>query len=242
MSYSGRLARGSAASLRASAELVYTAIARVAGLPGDPPRGIGCEPVGPEEVVLAVYRARRGEVPAWEAAWLASCHLAGAAIAAGLDVFTAGLGLARRLEPPPGLHGLAGALQRLHASPEPGALVEAASAVATELASECGRDPRLEEEARRLESWLKGYGGVLGALLAAVFAASLFSPGLAIAALAVLVALWVVLARVGRRFHYVQVELAWRECRLPPEAVAEALGGPRLPSPAEILGIPAPRL
>jgi len=241
MSYSGLPARGPDARLQAAAELVYAAIARIAGLTEGPPEGGECRPAGPGEVLLAVYRARRGEVPPSEAAWLAACSLASAALAAGVDVFTAGLGLAAG-RGPPGLHGLASALHRFHARPSREALAEAVEAVAAELGSGCGRDPRLDEEARRLESWLRGYGGVLGALLAAVFAASLFSPELAVAALAALVALWVALARVGRRFHWVQVELAWRECRLPPEAVLEALGGPRLPSPAEILGLPPPRL
>jgi len=243
MSYSGLPARGShAASLRAAAEVVYAAIARVAGILGDPPPGAYCEEAGPERVILEVYRARRGEVPREAAAWLAACGLASVALAARVDPFTAGLGLARRLDPPPGLHGLASALSRFYARASPEALVAAVSAVATEIGVGCARDPVLEAEASRLEAWLKGYGGVLGAILAAVFAASLFSPELAFAALAALVAVWVALVRVGRRFHEVQVELAWRECRLQPEAVLEALRGPSLPSPMELLGLPPPRL
>ena len=223
------------------ARLVYGIIARAAGGLWPEPEGPCRSPLQPGELLLEVYRARRGEVPAWRAAWRIACTLA-LAVQGRFDLSTAGLGLAGRPRRP-GLLGLARLVHEFYSNPSVEGLVALAEAVGGEISTPCHIDPGLEEERQRLESRLRAAGGALGLALAGLFAAGfLADPLIGVAALVVAVAVWAGIARVGGRFHYLNVEAGWRSCTLDPGLVEEAVKGPTLPSPFEILGLPRPEL
>ncbi len=228
-----------ASRLLTEARIIYTAIARIAGIEGPPPPG--CRPTSPSRVILSLYASRRGALRASEAAWTAACTLA-AAGHGRVDPSKAGLALARRRDPP-GLYTLVDAVRGYVSQPSREKLVEAVEALASELASPCSPDPRLEEERRRMEERMKMYGGLLGLLLAVIFAAGLYASVTAgLLALGSLVAVWAGISLEGRRFHRLNVESAWRRCTLDPDAIEEAVSGPSLPSPFDLLGLPRPEL
>ncbi len=223
------------------ARLVYGVIARAAGGLWPEPSEPCSRVLQPVELLLAIYRARRGEVEKWRVAWWIACTLA-TAVQGRFDLSTAGLGLAGKPRRP-GLIGLARLVQSFYSTPNIDNLKVLAEAVGGELSSPCSPDPRIEEERRRLEAKLGAAGGVLGLALAGLFVAGFLANPLAgIAALVAAAAVWAGIVRVGRRFHVLNVESGWRSCLLDPALIEEAVRGPSLPSPLEILGLPKPEL
>lgn len=223
------------------AGLIYGVIERAAGAHWPEPGGECPATLQPEEVLLEVYRARRGEVEPWRAAWRIACSLA-RAVQGRFDLLTAGLGLAGRPRRP-GLLGLARLVYDYYTGPSVDKLIAVAEAVGGEISAPCRVDPEIEAERERLESRLKAAGGALGLALAGLFAAGfLANPLIGIAALVVAAAVWAGVASVGRRFHALNVESGWRSCSLDPSLIEEAIRGPRLPSAFEILGLPRPEL
>ncbi|MEB3806052.1 MAG: hypothetical protein GSR73_00840 [Desulfurococcales archaeon] len=223
-----------------NARVVFTTITRLAGIyMAEPPAE--CNPTPrPVDMVLDIYKARRGEENPEDVVRMVSCALA--KYAGDLDLSKIGLStLTKSL----GFHRLASLLYRLSQQGDDADLVRSAvSVVAGEVSSPCHADPALESEAERVEKRMKLYGVVLGISLPLLFVLTLYaSAAIGIVAIIAAAGLWLLIRKDGRVFQFLQVELAWRKCSLDPRVVRALLEGRSpMPSVFEILGIPPPRL
>ncbi|MCE4599994.1 MAG: hypothetical protein F7C38_00305 [Desulfurococcales archaeon] len=222
-----------------NARVVFTAITRLAGIyMAEPPAECSSTPP-PVDMVLDIYKARRGEENPEDVVRMVSCALA--KYASDLDLSKIGLStLTKSL----GFHRLASLLYRLSQQADAELVRSAVSVVAGEVSSPCHTDPALESEAERVEKRMKLYGVILGVSLPLLFVLTLYaSAAIGIVAIIAAAGLWLLIRKDGRVFQFLQVELAWRRCSLDPQVVRALLEGRSpMPSVFEILGIPPPRL
>jgi len=226
--------------LQDKARIIATALARLAGEYEAPTIGECRVLETPEEAVVLVYKARRGEAARPAAITVLACTLA--SWTRGIDPSRLALTLLR--PDPAGLHMLYKTLRALAQNPSPEALARALQVVGGELRTPCARDPVLEEERGRLEARMKALGILLGVSLPLLFLASFYVDLLlGLAVLVATAALWYLILAEGSRFRRVNIEAGWRACVLSPGDLERILSGaPDAPTPFEILGIPRPEL
>ncbi len=105
-------------------------------------------------------------------------------------------------------------------------MINLASAAAREASSPCVLDPALRAERDRLERRMKIYGILLAVSIPAAIAATIIlDPVALIPSAALVVMLWWLIRRDGERFRSLNIEVAWRECRLTDKELAEIVGG-----------------
>jgi len=179
-------------------------------------------------VALLVMEARRGECcrSLSALARLAVNILPEGEVERGLRAGLEAEALAARPRRPPGLAGVASAATRLLRGRSIRDLALLAAVAAAEAATPCTRDKRLVAERDRLERRMRLYGAALAlSIPAAIIATILLDPVSIIPAGAAVALLWAAIRRDGSRFASLNIEIAWRECRLTPRELEEILGG-----------------
>ncbi len=202
------------------------------GLGGWEPAPLKYRVASPEDfrvaTALLVLEARRGECCRSLAslARLAVSVLPEREVERGLKAGLEAEALAARPQRPPGLAGVASAATRLLRGRTVRDLALLGAVAAVEAGTPCWRDRRLLAERERLERRMRLYGAALAlSIPAAIVATILLDPYSIVPAGAAIALLWAAIRRDGTRFASLNIEIAWRECRLSVRELEEILGG-----------------
>ncbi len=202
------------------------------GLGGWEPAPLKYRVASPEDfrvaVALTVLEARRGEccISLSALARLAVSLLPDSEVERGLRVGLEAEALSARPPAPPGLAGVAAAATRLLRGRSVRDLALLAAVSAVEAGTPCWRDRRLVAERDKLEKRMRLYGAALAlSIPAAIIATILLDPISIVPAGAAIAVLWAAIRRDGTRFASLNIEIAWRECRLTVRDLEEILGG-----------------